>query len=402
MKTEGKQFAVAKRFILHPSSFILVVFIALNLGAATIESPAMWLRTHALPLASVEPSADDSDLAPFLSFFANAHIVALGDATHGTHEFFSVKQRLIRLLVKHANVRTIAFEAPYGEFEAIRDYVRTGAGDPAALLRNDDYFFWNTDEVLDTIRWVRAWNAAGNPPVDIVGVDAYHTKTTIARLLTQLDPSTRAEAARAYGCVGRFTKREECHAAVMGVRPMLQARRVPAEAIYAARLVEEGEESLNRDAAMAENIEQLAEREGAGNLVVWGHNEHFGRNYRSAGETLAMRYGAAYIAIGTMALRGSFNAVEFVGDNMVISHFALDDASPDDYAASFTAASLPRMIVPLRGPLPTWLSAPRPMRIAGSNVISHHETTVTLTEDLAKSFDAVIYIEATTPSRLRQ
>jgi erythromycin esterase-like protein len=42
------------------------------------------------------------------------------------------------------------------------------------------------------------------------------------------------------------------------------------------------------------------------------------------------------------------------------------------------------------------------MRIAGSNVISHHETTVTLTEDLAKSFDAVIYIEATTPSRLRQ
>ena len=94
--------------------------------------------------------------------------------------------------------------------------------------------------------------------------------------------------------------------------------------------------------------------------------------------------------------------MEFVGDNMVISHFALEDASPDDYAAAFTAASLPRMIVPLRGALPTWLSAPRPMRIAGSNVISHHETTVTLTEDLAKSFDAMIYIEATTPSRLRQ
>src|SRR5205823_8252537 len=189
MKAEEKQFAVAQRFILHPSSFILVLFIALSLSAATIESPAMWLRTHALPLASVEPSADDSDLTPFLPFLANAHIIALGDATHGTHEFFSVKQRLIRLLVKHANVRTIAFEAPYGEFEAIRDYVRTGAGDPAAQLRNDDYFFWNTDEVLDTIRWVRAWNAAGNPPVDIVGVDAYHTKTTIARLLVQPDPS---------------------------------------------------------------------------------------------------------------------------------------------------------------------------------------------------------------------
>src|SRR5205814_1607388 len=81
--------------------------------------------------------------------------------------------------------------------------------------------------------------------------------------------------------------------------------------------------------------------------------EHFGRNQRSAGETLAMRYGAAYIAIGTMALRGSFNAVEFVGDNMVVSRFALDDASPDDYAASLTAASRPRRLRPLRGPPPT-------------------------------------------------
>jgi erythromycin esterase len=374
-------------------------------SAAPPSQPTSWLRAHAIPLASVEPSADDSDLAPFLSLVANAHVIALGDATHGTHEFFSVKQRLIPFLVRHANVRTIAFEAPFGEFEAIRDYVRTGAGDPALLLRNDDYFFWNTDEVLDTIRWVRAWNAAGNPPVDVVGVDSFHTQTTIDRVLTLLDGEARAEVARRYACTSDFSQpRDACRAVVMSVRPILEARRATADILHAARIAEEGQEMLDRDAAMAENIERLAERTGAGNVVVWGHNEHFGRTpstlndpngAKTAGAILADRYGASYVAVGTMALRGTFNAVN---DSGTISQFAMSEATLDDYAVAFAGAALPRMIVPLRGSLPRWLAEPHPMRVAGSN----SQTTVTLDEDLAKRFDAVIYIESTTPARRRQ
>jgi erythromycin esterase len=374
---------------------LLVILGALPGTAA--DAPATWLRTHAIPLTSVEPSADDSDLAPLLPLFANARIIALGDATHGTHEFYAVKQRLIRFLVKHDSVRTIAFEAPFAEFEAIRDYVRTGAGDPAALLRSDDYFFWNTDEVLDTIRWVRAWNAAGNPPVDVVGIDPFHTRTTIARVLSMID----ADAARGYACVSQLTvassqrARDACHASVMGVRPLLESRHVSADVLYAARLVEEGEESLNRDSAMAENLERLAERSGAGNFVVWGHNEHFGRAARSAGQMLAERYGAGYVAVGTIALEGSFNAED--PDEGLVSPMPMSEATSDDFAALFATASMPRMIVPLRDPLPPWLGETHPVRIAGSS----SRTTVLVDENLAKRFDAVIYIESTTPAHLR-
>ena len=379
----------------------LLVMLGALPGTAA-ETPAAWLRSHAIPLASVEPSADDSDIAPLLPLFANAHIIALGDATHGTHEFYAVKQRLIRFLVKHDSVRTIAFEAPFAEFEAIRDYVRTGAGDPSALLRSDDYFFWNTDEVLDTIRWVRAWNAAGNPPVDVVGIDPFHTRTTIARLLSMLDGDWRADAARDYACLSRLTiaasqrAREACHASVMGVRPRLESRHASAEVLYAARLTEEGEESLNRDSAMAENIERLAERSGAGNFVVWGHNEHFGRSTRSAGQMLAERYGAGYMAVGTIALEGSFNAED--PDEGFVSQMPMSNPTPDDFAALFATASMPRMIVPLHDPLPPWLGEAHPVRIAGSS----SRTTVTVDENLARRFDAVIYIESTTPARLRQ
>jgi erythromycin esterase len=384
-------------FIIHHSSFI-ILFLALSAFA----SPSSWLRSHALPLSSVEPSADDSDLAPLLPFVANAHVIALGDVAHGTHELYAVKQRLIRFLIKHANVRTVVLEAPFGELEVIREYVRTGAGDPAALLRNDDYFFWNTDEVLDTIRWIRAWNAAGNPPVDVAGIDAYHTETSIARVLSMLDAATRDEVERAYACVAHLTiassqrTRDACHAAVMSVRPLLESRHASADVLYAARVVEQGEGALNRDSAMAENLERLADRAGSGNFVLWGHNEHVGKSQRSAGQMLFEHYAAGYVAIGSVALRGSFVAAD-IEDGLVASR-VMSPASEDDVASLFATASMPLMIVPFRGALPAWLTQPRPMRIAGSTSL----TTVTVDEELPKRFDAVIYVETTTPARLRK
>ncbi|HEX8152781.1 MAG TPA: hypothetical protein VF698_06645, partial [Thermoanaerobaculia bacterium] len=96
------------------------------------EDPATWLRQQAVPLADVDS---------IRAVIGNAQIVALGDATHGTHELYASKVRIIESLVE-AGFRTIAFEAPFGQFDAIREYVLTGRGDPAELLRSSDYFFW--------------------------------------------------------------------------------------------------------------------------------------------------------------------------------------------------------------------------------------------------------------------
>jgi erythromycin esterase len=407
-------------FIIHHSAFIICILVAFPLlakqHAIRGETPSAWLHAHAIPLASVEPSADDSDLAPLLPVVADARVIALGDATHGTHEFFSVKERLIPFFVKRANVRTIVFEAPYGEIEAINDYVRTGAGDPSALLHIDNYFFWDADEVLDTIRWVRAWNAAGNPPVEVAGADAFHTQTTIARVLSLLDGDARAEAEKDYACVANITistaqwYRDACRASVMSVRPLLESHHIAPEIVHAARIAEQGEESLERDSAMAENIEWLADRAGTGNFIVWGHNEHFGKTpttlndpngLTSAGTYLAERYGAGYVSIGTIALRGTFNASELSGGDWIVGQYPMLEASPDDFATTFASASMPRMIVPLRGALPSWLALPHPIRVAGSNVASRTQTTVAVVEEIAKKFDALIYVESTTATRLR-
>ena len=198
----------------------------------------------------------------------------------------------------------------------------------------------------------------------------------------------------------------------MSVRPILESRRASDEVIHAARIAEQGEEGLDRDSAMAENIEWLAERAGTGNIVVWGHNEHFGRlpytlnnpnGTKSSGSMLAERYGAAYVPIATIALKGMFNAMEFTGldGSSVIGQYPMAEATSDDYATYFASAAMPRMIVPLRGALPSWLALAHPIRIAGSNISTRSSPTVTLNEELSRRFDGVIYIELSTPTKLR-
>lgn len=406
----------------------------------TSDAPQVWLKQHAAALRSFEPSADDSDLQPFLPIVGNARVIALTDATHGTHELFALKQRLVPYLVAHTNVRTIALEAPYGDFERVRDYVRTGAGDPAALIQSSDYFFWDTEEMLALIRWARASNAAGNPPVEVVGIDPFHADVTAARViefLGRVDAGAVKNAAAAYDCMLRYGSnafgypmttpdyRDQCHASVASVHASLEENRAAyaaiagqaevEDAIHAARNVELGEELVasgltDRDRGMAEDVEWLAERRGTGTVLVWGHNEHFGKQpytfydpngTLSAGAMLASRYGAQYVAIGSVLGSGTFNAVGYENSIGHIRAVPVDGPAADDWASFFALGGESPLLIPLRGTLPAWLSQKHAMRVAGSGIVSRTQSMKPLQETLTPRFDAMIYVATSTASRLR-
>lgn len=393
------------------------------------DAPGPWLRAHATPIATVEPAADDSDLEPLLSMVTGARVIALGDVTHGTHELYALKQRLIPLLVTRAHVRTIVIEAPYAEWEEVGAAVRAGS-DPAGLLASSDYWFWNTEEMLAVLRWVAAWNAdPTHERIEIAGADAFHASTTMARIVERVravDPPLGTDIERRYDCVTQYAlnptayathpTQASCRASVASVRPLLAERFPGDEALlHAARVAEQGEEVLatslaTRDAAMAENISWLLSRNPQANVVIWGHNEHFGKTdyvlnrpepTRSSGAILAEELGERYVAIGSIAGGGIFHAIEFVGPAGFIRPFPMPPPSADDFATFFAAAGLPRMIVPLRAPLPSWLATPHRVRFAGSNVPSSTRSMVEATEDLPRKFDAVIWIETSTPTQLR-
>lgn len=384
------------------------------LRSGPIDTPAAWLRHRALSHAGfVRLVATSSD------------VVALGDVTHATHELYAAKRSIVPLLAARG-FRVIAFEAPYTEFKRLDEYVLHGTGNPAEALDVPLYWFWDTNEILDLVEWARAQNAAGlTPPIRIEGVDPTSPRTTAAEVIAYLqrvDPAAATEAQTIYHCIREgYTGTERCRAKVATVRVALLARRdayVPAsspeeyeEMLHAARVVEQGERVLadgmaERDRPMAENI---LRRVAAGEkVIVLGHNEHWGRmpyqldtpaRFTSAGSWLASALGPHYFVLGSVLREGTFLAVKYapgMRSGWIQSNTLPEPSTLDDYGVLFSRAGRSSMIVPLRGALPPWLAGTHRLRFAGSTV-----PTLEVDADIGAKFDAVLYVERSTPTQLR-
>lgn len=379
-----------------------------------LDAPAAWLRHRALSHASfartVAPAAD---------------VVAFGDVTHGTHETYAAKQAIVPELVARG-FRVIAFEAPYTEYKALDEYVLHGTGDPAAALNLPPYWFWDTNEILDLVQWARAQNSAGlTPPIRIAGLDATSPRVTAAEVvayLERVDPAYAVEAASIYHCIREgYRGTNNCRTRIATVRPAMLARRDAyvlassvdeyEEMLHAARVVEQGERLLvnhryEKDGAMAENALRFVSL--GQKVILIGHNEHWGRvpylldnapPVTSAGQHLATALGDRYFVLGSVLMGGTFHAVQYApgGRTGAIRPNAFPPPSTlDDFAVLFAQANLPSTIIPLGGPLPAWLAGTRTYRFAGSGVPS-----LEVPADFGAKFDAVLYVEASTPTQLR-
>jgi erythromycin esterase len=378
-------------------------------------TPATWLRTHAF--------ATD-DLRPLVALVGDARVVALGDVTHGTHELFAFKQRIMPLLAEEG-FDAIAFEAPYAEWESIDDAVHGDANaDVAAALAQNDYFFWDTDETVALLEWVRE-----HPQMTVAGIDCAHPFPAIDRLLAQLqtiDPALAADVASRYDCFlqwrtrpGAYTGRF-CREDVASVRTLLASQRVRfasddafENALHAARVIEQGEEALgtafvNRDAAMAENIEWLLAR--GHRVIVAGHDEHFGRTPYAlgtqtetvgAGALLSRHLSNRYFVLGSIAGGGTFNAYQYFDARAFLAVHTMQAPAADDVATRLREAGMPAMIVPLRSIAPAWLDAVHTVRIAGTNIVTPARPMLELRENVAEKFDAILFLDDTTPTHLR-
>lgn len=129
-------------------------------------------------LSGLEPGGPSDDLTAWAQRLQGITMVGLGEATHGSREFFTLKHRLIEHLVTEQGFTTFAVEADRELCRPLDDFLRDGSGDPARLLRELGYWTWCTEEVLALIRWLREHNAATPPhrSVRLVGVDPPHRR----------------------------------------------------------------------------------------------------------------------------------------------------------------------------------------------------------------------------------
>ncbi|MHC4211253.1 MAG: erythromycin esterase family protein [Planctomycetota bacterium] len=153
----------------------IAVAVALAAAAPAAGEPDLeavaWLRSHAVALDTTEPGHGFDDLGPLKAMIGDARIVALGEATHGTREFFRMKHRLTEYLAAEMGFTVFSIEANMPEAYRVNEWVLGAEGDPEALIGGMYFWTWNTEEVLDLVRWMRRFNAGGDGRIEFTGFD---------------------------------------------------------------------------------------------------------------------------------------------------------------------------------------------------------------------------------------
>ena len=136
---------------------------------ATKASVANRIAEQATPLR-LDLDAPFDDLAPLANRARDATVVALGSATRQSHELCVLTHRVMRFLIDEHGFRSLALEGDEAASLDLDRYVRTGKGDPLAILAQARPFLWLA-EILEAVRWIRARNERNSSdPVRVVHV----------------------------------------------------------------------------------------------------------------------------------------------------------------------------------------------------------------------------------------
>jgi erythromycin esterase len=412
-----------------------------------------WMKENAVPFSSARVDGRDAELLPLARIVGDARVVGLGEATHGTHEFQDMKIRIFKLLVAEKGFNTFALEADWGEASRINEYLRTGRGDPYALLAGVHLWPWRTQEMLDFIGWMRGYNVAHPAaPVSFVGIDAQFPGMDMDTVLTFLDRhdhgwvdqaallyecfrpysnDEKGKFAMWYGTVGR-SEQDACRSKLNGVYDHIVSQRSELVAatstsefdyfLQASRVVVQAEDVLSgrnppppgvrdvthhaRDGYMAENAHWWLARGGPSTrMVVWAHNAHVKSNpvNWSTGDRLRAGLGADYRPIGFRFYEGSFRAVGFADLQNAV--FTLSPMIASSYEGVFDdAVGLPRFIMDIRprampDSVANWFAGPLTTREIGAGV-NGYAGQGQQSENLPAGYDAVIYFRDMTPTEL--
>ena len=403
------------------------------------------LGDHAVSLST---DAADWDLGPVAEELADSTVVGMGEATHGTHEFFRLKADLFRRLVDEHGVRLFGLEANYSETLAVDRYVRGAddAPDDAADALAATYFWpWYVTELAELVEWMREFNA-DRPRADqvrFVGFDAQYAvggADALQRFLADADTTLldeHRETLETLGDWGLDTDDDDdlFDSRIAAARTFLDAlddalddrrsdyadatsdarvaraelhRERMAEAVEFRATASEVEMLERRDRAMAEGVTRLLEASDHDRMALWAHNAHVqrvpydfeGTPTRTMGQHLADRFGDDYAALGFSFARGSYQAMAQDDDGQ----YGLRDCPVGDASGGTVGATLGRLdgsplFLDVRASadddrLQAFLREERPLRQPGGMYDPEEEYESTIV--LADAFDALVHVDEST------
>jgi erythromycin esterase-like protein len=385
--------------------------------------------------------------AAFFDRFADARVVMLGEATHGTSEFYRARAAITRRLVEKHGFRILAIEGDWPDAAELDRYVRQhGTWGERNAFVNFPRWMWRNAEFAALLKELRRWNEGRDPTdrVEVRGLDVYSMHRSVDEVLTYLDrvdPEGARLARRRYGCLSPYLERPQvygaiahrtgrnCEDAVVEQLVALleerleyakadggayfdaeqNARVVCAAENYYRAMYQGSVESWNlRDGHMFDTLTRLLDLKGPkSKAIVWAHNSHVGDAGATAmgesgefniGQLVRVKFRRQAVAIGFLTDRGEVLAADDWGETPRVK--SVIPARSDSWERVFLDAGRPRSLVSWRddAELAERLSLRRLERAIG--VIYRPETerwSHYFDAHLSRQFDALVWFEETAP-----
>jgi protein-L-isoaspartate(D-aspartate) O-methyltransferase len=413
-------------------------------GAAQHKPLPALIAEAAEPL----PDFDDRAFGKLFDRFADRRIVLLGEASHGTSEFYRARAAITRHLIERHGFSIVAVEADWPDAAAIDRHVRHlphRAGDQP--FQRFPTWMWRNTDVAAFVEWLRSRNADVDKPerAGFYGLDIYNMAASISSVLAYLDetdPEAAAIARQRYGCLTPWQREpstygravltagyRKCEEAVVAQLSDLLGQRLRSDeqdedsfldAAQNARLIASAEryyrimyyggaESWNlRDTHMFETLKNVVAARGpAAKAVVWAHNSHIGdarhtemgavRDELNIGQLCREHFGAEHVALIGMGTDGGTVAAASDWDGeMEVKR--VNPSRADSYERQFHDARMPRLLLDMSRPSAAarGLQRQRLERFIGviyrpeTELMSHYADA-----SLPQQFDAYVWFDET-------
>jgi len=420
---------------------------------ATLPMLSGLIRDAAHPLTHAA-----ADYDALLAFIGDARFVLLGEASHGTHEFYRERVRITKRLILEKGFTAVAVEADWPDAYRVNRYIQgqsTDADSVEALsgFRRFPAWMWRNADVLDFVGWLRAHNdslAAETRKAGFYGLDLYSLHTSIEAVLAYLDkidPEGARRARHRYACFEDFGADPQTYGYAAGlglshsceqevIATLLELQRRAAE--YARRdgriaaddffyaeqnalLVKDAEQyyrtmfrgrvsSWNlRDTHMAQSLDGLITHLSRGGqpakVVIWAHNSHLGdaratemgwRGELNLGELVRRSFGRQSVAVGFTTYGGTVTAASDWG--AAAERKRVRPAMEGSYESLFHETGMPSFFLTLPHDASVSGALREPMLERAIGVVYKPETerlSHYFHARLADQFDAIIHFNET-------
>ena len=371
-----------------------------NTNDATLMEP---VRETAHPLSGAVQDYD-----PIMDLVGDARFVLLGEASHGTHDFYHERAKITQRLIEEKGFMAVAVEADWPDASRVGRYVRGASDDAYAIEALADFkrfptWMWRNTDVVEFVEWLRAHNAAlgsSATKTGFYGLDLYSLRASMAAVLQYLeevDPDAAKKARARYACFDHSGEDDQvygfltasgvtrsCQEEVVSQLVELQQRAMEyvrrdcrvaeddffsaeqnarvvknAEAYYRSMFLEEASSWNLRDRHMAETLDALVahleRQDGRAKIVVWAHNSHIGdaratqmgqRGELNIGQLVRERYDRDAVLVGCTTHHGTVTAASAWGGPA--ERKRVRPALSGSYETMFHDTQLARFLLTLR------------------------------------------------------